>query len=199
MEKVIGIDEVGRGPIAGPVAVCAFHVMEKILIDEISKFTVPLRDSKKLSPIQREKWYEQIILWQEKQWCEFAVTYIDAQEIDKFGISRAIKKALNESIFSLNYNEDTQVLLDGGLRAPLDFKNQKTIIKGDEKEFSIALASIVAKVSRDRLMMRMAKRYPKYHFEDNMGYGTEAHYTALKKYGLTPVHRKSFLRNINRK
>ena len=197
MKSIVGIDEVGRGPVAGPVAVGAFVSLSDELENHINQFPIQLRDSKKLSHVQREKWFEQVVAWQEKGLCDFCVSMVDAGEIDRHGISKAIKTALAESIFSIECNEDTLVLLDGGLHAPHEFKNQVTIIKGDEKEFVIALASIVAKVTRDRYMAKIAQRYPKYGFERHMGYGTSEHYSAIKKHGLTPLHRKSFLQKVH--
>ncbi len=193
MTVVVGIDEVGRGPIAGPVAVGAFLIVDNKLEIEIKNFSIELHDSKKLSRIQREKWFEQIEYWQSQGICDFCVSMVSADEIDRKGISWAIKKALSESIFSLDCDEYTQILLDGSLRAPSEFKNQITIIKGDEKEMVIALASIVAKVLRDRHMIKIAKKYPKYGFENHVGYGTEEHYKAIKKYGILPIHRRSYL------
>lgn len=193
---IVGIDEVGRGPIAGPVAVGAFLIFEKSFLTEVKKYALPLRDSKQLSKIQREKWFEQIEYWQEEGKCEFCVSMVDAKEIDKHGISRAIKKALAETLDILGCSFDSEVFLDGSLHAPHEFSNQKTIIKGDEKIPVISLASIVAKVTRDRHMAKIAKKYPKYNFDQHVGYGTSAHYSAIKKYGLTPHHRKSFLKKI---
>ncbi len=190
---VVGIDEVGRGPLAGPVAVGAFIVHKKIQL--------PIKDSKKLTEKQREIWYEKICEWRKEWKCDFCVTMVSAKIVDKIGLSKAIQKALNKSLnLVLPKSHDSakrvKVLLDGGLRAPAEFKNQKTIIKGDEKEPVIALASIVAKVMRDRYMKKIAKKYPQYYFEIHKGYGTKKHYIALKKYGISPLHRKSFLKNL---
>lgn len=195
MELIVGIDEVGRGPIAGPVAVGAFLIYEKSFIREVKKFAIPLRDSKQLSKTQREKWFEQIALWQDSGKCAFSVCMIDAKEIDARGISRAIKKALAQALLDLEVHYNDFIFLDGSLYAPVEFKNQKTIIKGDEKISVISLASIVAKVTRDRHMEKVSKKYPNYGFDQHVGYGTRAHYVAIKKYGLTPHHRKSFLKN----
>jgi ribonuclease HII len=196
MEVIIGIDEVGRGPIAGPVAVGAFLIYEKSFIRDVKKFSIPLRDSKQLSKMQREKWFEQITLWQDEGKCAFSICMVDAKEIDRHGISRAIKKALADTLSDLDVGEESLIFLDGSLHAPVQFKNQKTIIKGDETISVISLASIAAKVTRDRHMAKIAKRYPKYGFEQHSGYGTEAHYLAIKKYGTTPVHRMSFLKKV---
>lgn len=199
MKSTIGIDEVGRGPIAGPVAVGAFLVLVDDFHLEIEKFPLPLRDSKQLSLIQREAWYKEIERWQSEGKCDFAVVMVSAGEIDKFGISRAIKKALAEALELIECDETHLILLDGSLHAPNTFVHQITIIKGDEKEPVISLASIVAKVTRDRHMIKLASRYPKYGFDRHKGYGTEEHYEAIKKYGLSPLHRKSFLKGIKLK
>ncbi len=181
MKYTIGIDEVGRGPIAGPVTVCACMISA-----EIAKKYKGIKDSKKLSESQREKIFTEI-----QGLVEYKVTSISAKEIDTKGISFCIKKALAKSISI--FPTDTLVLLDGGLKAPPEYKDQKTIIKGDEKEVCIALASIIAKVTRDRYMCKMAKKHPEYGFEDHKGYGTRAHYVAIDKIGMSPLHRLSFL------
>jgi ribonuclease HII len=196
MKDLIGIDEVGRGPVAGPVAVGAFLVFDEAFISEVKAFSIPLRDSKQLSKIQREKWFEQILAWQQEGKCDFHVAMVSAGEIDAHGISKAIKKALAETLDVLDFEDGSLILLDGALHAPNQFINQITIIRGDEKEPVISLASIVAKVTRDRHMTKLAERYPNYGFDQHMGYGTEAHYTAIKKFGMTPLHRKSFLRGF---
>ena len=196
MNVTIGIDEVGRGPVAGPVAVGACMLLSDDFHLYIRDFPVPLRDSKKLSKTQREAWYEKIHSLQQEGRCDFVVSMIPASEIDIYGISSSIKKALAECLDSLDCAYDTLILLDGSLRAPMQFINQITIIKGDEKEMAISLASIVAKVTRDRHMEKLAERYPLYGFEQHVGYGTEAHYKAIKNHGLTPIHRKSFLKNF---
>ncbi|MGI9118068.1 MAG: ribonuclease HII [Minisyncoccia bacterium] len=199
-KHVVGIDEVGRGPIAGPVAVCAFcgsteNIEHLLVYGKESK--LPLRDSKKLTKKQREKWFEFLKSEKEKGNCDFAVSLVSAEWIDKIGISRAIKKALNNSLSKLKIKdpESTHILLDGGLKAPDEYISQKTFIKGDELHPIISFASIVAKVSRDNLMEKYAVEYPKYSFEHNAGYGTASHYEAIKKHGLTPLHRKSFLKS----
>ena len=199
MKAVIGIDEVGRGPIAGPVAVGAFLVFEEKFFAEAKNFSIPIRDSKQLSRAQREKWFEQIEAWQNEGKCDFCVSMVSAGEIDRHGISKAIKKALAETLENLECDDNYLILLDGALHAPLEFRNQITIIRGDEKEPAISLASIVAKVTRDRQMIKLAERYPQYGFDQHVGYGTEEHYAAIKKYGLTPLHRKSFLKGIKTK
>lgn len=210
IKYIIGIDEVGRGPIAGPVAVCTFLIKDNKFIelaigkaygknDKEENKLPKLRDSKKLSKKQREIWYEFLKSEKEKGNCDFAVSFVSSENIDKFGIAKCIRKALDESLkkvvsFSSKPGLDEfKVFLDGGLHAPKEFVNQETIIKGDELQPVISLASIVAKVSRDKVMENFAKKYPEYGFDKHMGYGTKAHYDAIKKYGQTPIHRKSFI------
>lgn len=197
---IIGIDEVGRGPLAGPTAVCAFGArkgFEKVARAYARATGIPLRDSKKLTALHRELWFAQIKLWQKAGDCDFAVTMIHAKAIDRVGIAVAIKKALRMSLAKLACDPaKTSVLLDGGLRAPAEYVFQKTIIKGDEKEIFISLASIAAKVTRDRHMHRLAQKHPEYGFEKHVGYGTRAHYEAIRKHGTLAVHRQSFLRKM---
>ncbi len=194
MKYIVGIDEVGRGPIAGPVAVCSFkcksNFFNSLTID------TPLRDSKKLTKKQREKWLEYLCNEKKKGNCDFAVSLVSAEWIDKVGIVRAIEKALDASLSKLEVNHDlldAHIFLDGGLKAPERFIYQETVIKGDELHPVISCASIVAKVSRDSLMYKYADEYPEYGFDNHVGYGTKAHYEAIKKHGQTPLHRKTFL------
>jgi ribonuclease HII len=199
-KTVVGIDEVGRGPIAGPVAVCALCLGLNFNNKDFKNF----RDSKKLSHLQRLEWLEKINNEKEKGSISYKVCFESNKVIDKKGIVFAITRALNNSLRSLKLSDtginlnpnNTLVLLDGGLRAPVEYMNQKTIIKGDEKELAIALASIVAKVTRDALMVKLSKKYPGYGLEKHKGYGTQAHYKAIKKQGLSAIHRKSFLNKI---
>lgn len=186
---LIGIDEVGRGPIAGPVAVCAL-----IWKDRETDPPPNIKDSKKLSQQKREEWFRQIEEWREKEMLSYAVAYVSAEEIDTIGISNAIQCALVEALARLQVEaEHVHVLLDGGLKAPEEYMHQETIIKGDEKESVIALASIAAKVLRDQMMEELSEVHPEYGFENHKGYGTDEHYKAIKKYGLTSYHRRSFL------
>ncbi len=196
MKLVVGVDEVGRGPIAGPVAVASFFMKDIRALSAYIRKGNTLRDSKKLSRQRREEWYTQILEWQKEGKCNFSVVMISAKDIDAGGIAPAIRKALARSLRIALPGPGVTVLLDGGLKAPAEYLQQKTIIKGDEKEKEIALASIVAKVTRDRYMVRMSKKYPQYGFERHVGYGTKAHYLAIKTHGLTPLHRKSFLQKL---
>ncbi len=189
---IVGIDEAGRGPLAGPVSVGVVIVHEKY-ISEISKLK-NLHDSKKLSPQKRDFWFEKINELKKEGKIDFAVSFVEAKVIDKSGISFSIKMGIKRGLKKVSANPKyTEILLDGGLYAPRHFKNQKTVIKGDEKIPVISLASIVAKVKRDRRMDSMAVRYPEYGFDVHKGYGTKEHYKALKKRGLSDIHRRSFV------
>ena len=202
---VIGIDEVGRGPLAGPVTlgICLIYDFSKN-----KHFLQDIKESKSLSEEKRYIWYKKIISFKKNKILDFQTSSVSAPLIDKFGLSYAINKALknglNKILKNVKENEFIQeeeifkikILLDGGLKAPENFKNQKTIIKGDEKEISIAIASIVAKVNRDNFMKNISKKYPNYNFEVHKGYGTKKHIEAIKKFGKTPIHRELFLRKI---
>ncbi len=190
---LIGIDEVGRGPIAGPVAVGAFI----FLTPEAKKFFRGVRESKQLTEEKREKWFAKILKIKEQGHVDFCVSFQSEKVIDTRGLTFAIKKCLAISLETVVIDaEESLVLLDGGLRAPKHFKHQKTIIRGDAKEQVIALASICAKVLRDRQMKELAKQYPGYNFEIHKGYGTRTHYTLVKKLGLSELHRKSFCKGL---
>lgn len=220
IKYIVGIDEVGRGPIAGPVAVCAFLCVienyDLIIKNAKEELNLPLRDSKKLSKKQRKKWFEFFKLQKKEGKCDYAVSYVSPENIDKFGIAPSIKKALEKSLEKLSssdilfekssdeggrgimlsrkeYPTTLSIFLDGGLYAPSEYVNQKTFIKGDELYPIISCASIVAKVSRDKIMTDYEKEFPGYGFDKHSGYGTKAHYEAIKKHGQTPIHRKSFI------
>lgn len=199
----IGIDEVGRGPIAGPVTVGAFMVSVenyKIflqLVDELG-----ITDSKKLTEKRREK-ISQVLcdgvgqgLWY------FHIAMSPVSIIDKQGIVVGIKKALQKSIESVvDYYQvqsmDVSVFLDGGLKAPSEFTHQETVIRGDAKIPVISAASVLAKVHRDRYMGILDKKYQgKYGWAKNKGYGTKGHYISMQKEGICEVHRKSFLKTF---
>lgn len=188
---IIGIDEVGRGPLAGPVAVGAL-----VATPEILRRYKKIKESKQLTPKRREEWHARITqdLGPELR---YAVSYVSAKKIDERGIAWAIRHALAESLRKLNVNpKDCTVLLDGGLKAPLEYIHQETIIRGDAKETVIAMASVMAKVERDRRMVALHKKLPNYGFAAHKGYGTRAHIQAIKKHGPSPEHRLTFLRNI---
>jgi ribonuclease HII len=193
---IIGIDEVGRGPIAGPVAVCAFLIKDTAILENQKDKKLPkLKDSKKLSKKQREVWFEYLKVAKTEGFCDFSVSFVSSENIDKFGINKCIQKALNESLKKVTAPEiiEFKIFLDGGLHAPVEYINQETVIRGDELHPVISMASIIAKVMRDRVMDNFAKKYPEYGFENHVGYGTKAHYDAIKKHGQTPIHRKTFI------
>ncbi len=189
---IIGIDEAGRGPLAGPVAVGAFCIRANNR--HFQKWCAGVKDSKKLSEKKRELWFAKIQSEKKTGKIDFAVSFASSKMIDVKGLTFAIKHALAESLQKLACNpKETLVLLDGGLHAPKEYLFQQTIIKGDEKEPVISLASIAAKVLRDKKMYRFASVYPLYGFEKHKGYGTRAHYIAIEKYGILDIHRKRFL------
>lgn len=187
---LIGVDEVGRGPIAGPVAVGALVFLKP----EAKRLFRGVKESKQLSEEKRKQWFKVIQKAQKSGHVDFKVSFQSQKIIDTKGLSYAIKTALNRSLNSLQINPaQARVLLDGGLRAPILYLNQQTIIKGDVKEMVIALASICAKVLRDQRMNFLAKKYPLYGFEKHKGYGTKGHYLAIRKYGMLETHRRSFV------
>ncbi len=193
---IIGIDEVGRGPIAGPVTVCSLVLKPSFNRRGFLK-SKKFKDSKKLSHSERLIWLEKINHEKAKDNLDYKVCFESNKIIDTKGLTLAINRALEKSIKSLKLDpKDTIVLLDGGLKAPARFKNQKTIIKGDEKELVIAMASIVAKETRDDFMIKLDKKYPGYGLSKHKGYGTTSHYQALKKLGISPIHRQLFLRRF---
>jgi len=190
MRFLVGIDEVGRGPLAGPITLCACRVEEGFDFENFKK----IKDSKKLSPQKRREWFQKISALRAEGLVTFALSSVSAEEIDSKGLSHCIKKAVRNILDDLAASPlETEVRLDGSLYAPREFLFQKTIIKGDEKEPVIAAASIIAKVTRDKMMEDFALEYPLYGFEENKGYGTAAHKKAIRAYGITPIHRKSFL------
>jgi ribonuclease HII len=199
---LIGIDEAGRGPLAGPVAVGAFAARSEMAAKLLKMFK-GARDSKKMTPAARERVFLEIKKAQKAGHIYFAVSYSSVKMIDEKGIVPAIKFALNRSLKKIETNfiqglplDKCQVLLDGSLKAPSRYLNQKTIIGGDDKEPVISLASICAKVLRDRKMISLARKHQHHGFDVHKGYGTKAHYKAIKKYGLTKEHRRSFLKGI---
>ncbi len=191
---IIGIDEVGRGALAGMVTVGAVLMPAKFKIKNL-KFKIPLRDSKKLSSKQREQWFAFI----KKQKIPFAIASVSPKVIDRINISQAANLAAGNALRHLIQNsklrmQNCKVFLDGGLFLNSKFLilNSTTVVRGDEKIPAISLASIVAKVHRDRLMKKLHKKYPRYGFISNVGYGTKKHIKAIKKIGSSSLHRKSF-------
>jgi len=187
---IVGIDEVGRGPVAGPVTVGAVLIPTHYSWEDFEG----LKDSKKLTELKREVWFSHI---EESKDISYAVSSVSEKFIDSDGIVPAIREALRQSITKLDVEpHDCSVLLDGGLFAPEEYAHQQTVIRGDEKEFAIALASIMAKVTRDRNMVEFSKKYPEYGFDTHKGYGTKKHYEQIKKHGMCDIHRRSFLKGI---
>lgn len=181
--KICGVDEAGRGPLAGPVVAAAVVINDFVDLKEIN-------DSKKLSEKKREKLYD-IILENHS----VGIGVIDNIEIDNINILNATFKAMNLAISQINKEFDI-VLVDGNKRIKNCNKRQECIIKGDGKSISIAAASIIAKVTRDRLMKDFSKSFPQYSFEKHKGYGTKLHRELIKQHGPCEIHRKKFIRNI---
>lgn len=193
---MVGIDEVGRGPLAGPVAVGAVLVPYGARA-RVRRLFRGIRDSKKLSADARERWAKLIRAETGKGTIAHAVIYASSADIDRRGIAPVIRSLVARSLKRLGAEPGaTEVLLDGSLRAPAEFMRQRTIIKGDDTIMEISMASVIAKVSRDALMSRMGRRYPDYGFEAHKGYGTAAHMQSLRRSGPCPIHRLSFLRNL---
>jgi len=195
---ITGIDEVGRGPLAGPVTVAACAV-EVCMIRKLQNTKTPLRDSKKLSSAQREQWFKIIQKLKKQRKIMYAVANISPKIIDTINITCAANRAATRAYTklitkNLKLKTDAKLYLDGGLYLEEPYKKLgKTIIKGDEKISAISLASIIAKVMRDRYMEKMHIHYPHYCFHTHKGYGTRAHYKALLRHGASPLHRKTFL------
>ena len=175
---IIGVDEVGRGPLAGPV-ISAAIILNKEMIPE------GINDSKKLSKNKREFINEELISQH-----SFAIGIASVEEIDKINILQASLLAMKRAVLNLNIKPQT-ILVDGNKLPDLEY-NMYPIIKGDSKSISIAAASIIAKVYRDKLMQDLSLQYPGYYWEKNSGYGTKQHLLALNNLGVTPIHRKSF-------
>lgn len=183
IELICGVDEAGRGPLAGPVCAAAVMLPQGLQLDG-------LNDSKKLTEKKRELLFPQI----RERALSFSVAFADVEEIERMNILNATFLAMNRAIEGLALRPQL-ALIDGNRNRGIEIES-RCIIGGDGKCASIAAASILAKVSRDHLMMKLAKEYPQYGFEKHKGYGTKAHYEALRKYGPSPVHRLSFLKSL---
>ncbi len=193
IKYIVGIDEVGRGPLAGPIAVGAVLVKN----DFPKSFFRDVRDSKDLTPLGRAIWFEKIKAARREAILEYRVSFVSSRLVDNLGISRVTRLAIKRSLSKLGINpEESFILLDGGLKAPREFLYQKTIIGGDEKEPIIGLASIAAKVMRDRRMERLSLAYPGFDFHVHKGYGTKRHISLIRKLGPCEIHRRSFIGNI---
>ncbi|MCI6152595.1 ribonuclease HII [Fusobacterium perfoetens] len=184
---ILGVDEAGRGPLAGPVVAAA------VKINEYHDFFEEINDSKKLTEKKRENLFEKILTF-----CDVGIGIATVEEIDEVNILNATFLAMNraiEDIKSQNINYDI-VLVDGNKLIKNYDGNQECIIKGDGKSLSIATASIIAKVTRDRIMLKFSEIYPEYHFEKHKGYGTKLHREILLEKGPLKIHRKTFLKKI---
>ena len=191
---LIGVDEAGRGPLAGPLALSALLVRDQRVLRQFAG----IKDSKKLSEAKREKWFLKIKEAEKRGALVTETVLVENTAIDRKGMGRCLRDATATALARFTPEKDkVLVLLDGALYAPRMFPHQATIIKGDEKERVIAMASVVAKVTRDRAMYLLAKKYPLYGFERHKGYGTAAHYLAIKAHGVSAVHRRSFLRKMS--
>ena len=181
---ICGIDEAGRGPLAGPVVVASVIMPRDTMIEGVN-------DSKKITENKRERVYEEII----KEAISYGVGIVDENKIDEINILQATKLGLTNSIKELEVIPD--IILVDALRG-INTCNipYKSIIKGDALSYSIAAASIIAKVTRDRIMKGYDKVYPEYGFAKHKGYGTANHIAAIREYGICPIHRRSFLKNL---
>lgn len=192
MIYTVGIDEAGRGPLAGPVSVGLVQIPAGFN----KKFFKGIKDSKQLTSEERELWFSLATEARRKGELDFKVSLISERIIDKHGISYALRLGIKRCLSGLGVLPDSQIFLDGALKAPKEFKHQLTVVKGDEKIPVISLASICAKVIRDRKMVKLSKKFPNYNFHVHKGYGTRMHLSALRKYGSTELHRLSFLKNV---
>lgn len=184
IKSIGGIDEVGRGPLAGPVVTCVI-----VLKPESNRLYV--NDSKKVSKKNREILCQQLI----EDALDFAIGQVENDMIDEINILNATKKAMTDSLNTLIVKPE--LLLIDALQINTKIA-QKAIVHGDARSYAIAAASIIAKVYRDNLMQLYHEQYPEYGFDHNMGYGTAAHIEALREFGPTPIHRKSFIKNLGR-
>ena len=183
IKLIAGMDEVGRGPLAGPVVTCCLIMPYDNMIDGVY-------DSKKITAKKRDELYDKIL----NTAIDYKITLETNEVIDEINILQATKKSMEHSFNDLEVKPDL-LLVDAVKGLNIDVET-KPIIKGDATSYAIACASIVAKVYRDRLMDEYAKIYPNFGFENNKGYGTKAHIESLKKYGKCPIHRNSFISNF---
>lgn len=182
-KSVCGVDEAGRGPLAGPVCAAAVILPEGVIIEGVN-------DSKKLSEKKRESLFDVI----REQALSYSIAYATVDEIEEINILNATMLAMRRAIDGLDIKAD-YAMIDGNKIPPIDI-DAECIVKGDAKSMSIACASIFAKVSRDRLLYKYAEEYPMYGFDKHKGYGTKVHREAILKYGPCPYHRKSFLKKL---
>ena len=180
---VCGVDEAGRGPLCGPVCAAAVILPLDCEIEGIN-------DSKKLSEKKRDMLYDII----KEKALAYSVVMVDAKTIDEINILQAAFKAMREAVEGLSVKADI-ALIDGNQKPGLSIE-QRTLVKGDAKSISIAAASILAKVTRDRYCLEMDEKYPEYQFAKHKGYGTKLHYEMIAQYGICPEHRRTFLKKI---
>lgn len=180
---ICGVDEAGRGPLAGPVCAAAVILKPDTEING-------LNDSKKLSEKKREELYSVIT----EKAVAYSIAFASVEEIEELNILGATFLAMRRAVEGLCPNADFAII-DGNREPKLDVPAM-TVIKGDSKSMSVAAASILAKVTRDRLLLEYDKKYPEYGFAAHKGYGTKAHYEAIAAHGITEIHRKSFLKNV---
>jgi ribonuclease HII len=185
---VAGVDEAGRGPLAGPVVAGAV-----LIINKNFKIIKGINDSKKLSEKQRDFFYDILTNDENIKW---GVGIVSEKVIDKINILQATKLAMKKALTDLSFPRKREsricVLVDGNMNFDWSHK-YKSIIKGDQKVFSISAASIIAKVTRDKIMQKYHKKYPQYGFDKHKGYGTALHVASIKKFGHCPIHRKTFI------
>ncbi len=180
---ICGVDEAGRGPLAGPVYAAAVILPSDCVIEG-------LNDSKKLTEKKREALFDEI----KEKALAYGIASADEKEIDEINILNATFLAMKRAIASLSVKPDL-ALIDGNQKPHTDIE-EVTVIKGDAKSMSIAAASVLAKVSRDRFMLEMAEKYPQYEFARHKGYGTKLHYEKIAQYGVCDIHRRTFLKKI---
>lgn len=193
---ILGVDEAGRGPLAGPVAVGVVAVPEGF---DVAKEFPGVADSKKLSEKKREKLFALLEERAAKGEVRFVVEMESAETIDREGIALAVRRALARGVNALAPDAaQVEVLLDGALRAPPEYA-QRVIIGGDSSVPIISLASVAAKVTRDRLMYKLALEHPQYEFAKHKGYGTALHYEKLHEHGLSVIHRRTYIHLAERR
>ena len=187
-QKVIGLDEVGRGPLAGPVLTCAFIFLDKSINLKDLDF---INDSKKISVNKRKKAMQNIYKLKNENKIDYRLGVSSVKEIDKYNILEATKLAMKRAVIKLNMPH-SNLIIDGNFDLSIKNYSSKSVVKGDEKSLSIAAASIVAKVHRDRYMRFLSYQFPYYSWSSNAGYGTKKHIEQIYKKGITVHHRKTF-------
>ncbi|HVY35691.1 MAG TPA: ribonuclease HII [Candidatus Paceibacterota bacterium] len=198
MKWIVGVDEVGRGPLAGPVLICAIAMpADTYKKMKWHRHRYTLTDSKKMSRAAREYWYHEAKRMRKEGKVRYMFARRGASTIDARGIARCVRECVDAALDRLAIAPThCEVLLDGSLFASKKFLLQKTIIRGDSKKKIISLASVVAKVTRDKTMDRFHFMYPDYGWNENKGYGTKVHMRGIRKTGLSPLHRRTFTRNF---